>query len=257
MSMEHRQVRLFRTTAHPCQYLPERTARTLVVDPQMEKSSDLYDALLNLGFRRSGNDFYRPYCGDCRSCVPIRIPVDRFQPRRNQRRTWERLSDGAQVSIHPARFDAEYFDLYCRYIETRHPGSEMSSPTPDDFTRFLISPWGDTLFVEVRRNRKLLAVAVTDLLPTGLSAVYTFFEPGRAGESPGVFCILRQIEEARRRRLDWLYLGFWIPGCRKMEYKKEYRPLQLLHNGAWREFQPNEPIDFPVPDSSSGDLSEL
>jgi arginine-tRNA-protein transferase len=253
MSIENRLVRLFRTTAHPCQYLPEKTACTLVVDPQLEKNSGLYDALLNLGFRRSGGDFYRPDCGACRACIPIRIPVNRFQPRRSQRRTWERLSKNTRVSVRPAQFEAEYFDLYRRYIESRHPGSDMSSPSPDDFNRFLISPWGGTLFVEVRQQQKLLAVAVTDLLPTGLSAVYTFFDPHRAGDGPGVFTILWQIEEARRRRLEWLYLGFWIPGCRKMEYKQDYRPLQLLNGGAWQEFAPKEPIFLPEELQSSRD----
>jgi arginine-tRNA-protein transferase len=245
MSIENRPVRLFLTSPHACQYLPERTARTLVVDPQIEKNSELYDALLNIGFRRSGTDFYRPECRTCRACIPVRIPVDRFQPRRKHRRTWERLSKRTRVIIRPARFDVEYFDLYCRYIESRHPGSEMASPAPDDFTRFLISPWGDTLFLEIRQGNKLLSVAVTDLLPTGLSAVYTFYDPERASDSPGVYSILLQIEEAKRLQLDWLYLGFWIPGCQKMEYKQEYRPLQLLHQGGWEEFSAKESIVLP------------
>jgi arginine-tRNA-protein transferase len=245
MSIENRQVRLFLTTAHACQYLPERTARTLVVDPQLEKNSELYSALLNIGFRRSGTDFYRPNCGNCQACIPVRIPVERFQPRRKHRRTWERLNKTTRARIRPAQFDAECFDLYCRYIESRHPGSEMASPTPDDFTRFLISPWGDTLFLEIRQGKELLSVAVTDLLPTGLSAVYTFFDPSKANTSPGVYSILLQIEEARRLELDWLYLGFWIPGCQKMEYKQEYRPLQVLSQGVWQEFTAKENIVLP------------
>jgi arginine-tRNA-protein transferase len=243
--MENRQIRLFLTSAHACQYLPGKKARTLVVDPRMEKNSELYDALINVGFRRSGTDFYRPDCGTCRACIPARIPVDRFQPRRKHRRVWERLSKSTRVVMRPARFDAEYFHLYCRYIESRHPGSEMASPTPDDFTHFLINPWGDTLFLEIRQGGELLSVAVTDLLPTGLSAVYTFFDPDRASASPGIYSILLQIEEARRLQLDWLYLGFWIPGCQKMEYKQEFRPLQLLNRGVWQEFSAKETITLP------------
>jgi arginine-tRNA-protein transferase len=257
MSVENHPVRLFLTTPHACQYLPQRTARTLVVDPQLEKDSELYSALLNIGFRRSGTDFYRPDCGPCQACIPIRIPVHRFQPRRSHRRSWDRLSKTTRVLIRPARFDAEYFELYCRYIETRHPGSEMGSPTPDDFTRFLISPWGDTLFLEVRQGDELLSVAVTDLLPSGLSAVYTFFDPARASESPGVYSILLQIEEARRLQLEWLYLGFWIPGCQKMEYKQEYRPLQLLSRGVWREFSAKESISLPEELAFSPDETPL
>lgn len=238
-------LRLYLSGEHPCSYLPDRQAQTLFVDPNAAKDSALAGALANLGFRRSGGQLYRPECPGCRACIPARLPVRSFQPRRNQRRVWERNRHELTTQWRPARLTDEYFDLYERYLNLRHPDGEMANPSPEEFARFLISPWEGTLFLEVREGPELVAVAVTDHLPQGLSAVYTFFDPRIEARSPGVFCILNQIEEAGRLGLPWLYLGYWIPQCRKMNYKGRYRPLQLFIDGAWREFGPGQPIELP------------
>jgi arginine-tRNA-protein transferase len=138
-----------------------------------------------------------------------------------------------------ARFDEAHYQLYCRYIEARHPDGGMASPTENQYRDFLISHWCDTRFVEFHLEERLLAIAVTDRLPHGLSALYTFFDPDASELSPGVYAILWQISEAARLTLPWLYLGYWIPECKKMRYKAQYRPLQLLRNGSWHEYGPD------------------
>jgi len=238
-------IKLFKTHEHPCSYLPGLTSQTIFIDPDASKNSGFYQSLLEMGFRRSGSDIYRPDCPGCEECISVRIPVERFSPRRSQRRVWKQLNNNLSVKVVPTSFEQEHFELYTRYINSRHPDGDMANPTEDDFRRFLICHWCDTIFVEFRSDNRLFSVAVIDLLPNGMSAVYTFFDPERSDLSPGVLAILWQINETKRLGLPWLYLGYWIPGCQKMQYKQDYRPLQLFRDGAWREFSVGEEITNP------------
>ncbi len=245
-------LRLFLTGRHPCSYLPGRSARSLFVQPEGPKSTALCSVLLDQGFRRSGEHIYRPACDECGACVASRIPVARFNPRRSQRRIWARNREDLVVRMVPAAFTDEYFDLYRRYLALRHPDGEMADPSPEEYRQFLLGNWCETLFLEVREAGVLRAVAVTDVLEHGLSAVYTFFDPEQQERSLGVFCILSQIEEARRRGLSWLFLGYWVHGCRKMAYKTEYRPVELLLEGSWRAFERDAPLSEDAASASTG-----
>ncbi len=238
-------IKLFKTHEHPCPYLPGLSAQTIFIDPEAIKNPEFYQSLLDLGFRRSGSDIYRPDCPDCNACIAVRIPVDRFTPRRSQRRTWNRLKTGLRINVLPADFEQEHFELYARYVNSRHRDGDMANPTEDDYRRFLICQWCDTLLVEFRSDNKLFSIAAIDLLPHGMSAVYTFFDPDMSAMSPGVLAILWQIDETRRLGLPWLYLGYWIPGCQKMQYKQDYRHIQVYSEGVWKEFSAGEPITIP------------
>lgn len=230
-------MQLYISPPHPCAYLPEQEAKTLFLDPNAPKSSALYSDLIEIGFRRSGDMLYRPQCDQCQACTPVRIPVDLFRPRRIQRRIFSRVGPRVTVSVVPAEFNPDHFELFSRYIKTRHGDGEMADTTEQGYIDFLASHWCDSLFFEFRLEGELMAVAVTDQLSRGLSAVYTFFDPSRSDLSPGVFSVLWQIEECRRRRLPWLYLGYWISDCRKMSYKTDYRPYQALQHNEWRQYR--------------------
>jgi arginine-tRNA-protein transferase len=136
----------------------------------------------------------------------------------------------------------EHFALYRRYLEARHGDGEMADPEPEDFRSFLVADWADTRFIELREGPKLLAVAVTDWQPDSLSAVYTFYEPELPKRSLGVLAVLRQIDLAMALGYQWLYLGYWIDECRKMSYKIDYRPIELLKDGRWRRCEPGQSI---------------
>lgn len=222
------------TPPHPCSYLPGRQAVSLFADPRAGMSTELYGELAESGFRRSGVDVYRPMCPGCQACIPVRIPVARMTHRRRERRIWECNAD-LRVSLQSSEFRNEHYDLYCRYLTARHSGGGMDNPTPEGYLQFLRSAWCETRFVEFRKEGKLLAVAVTDVLPSGLSAVYTFFDPEASRRSLGTHTILWQAQEARRRGLPWLFLGYWIEACDKMRYKGRFRPLQALEEGVWRD----------------------
>jgi arginine-tRNA-protein transferase len=234
-------LRLFRTPEHPCSYLPGRAARTLFPDPDGPMDHGLYGALIELGFRRSGAYVYRPDCEGCDACVPLRLPVARFRPRRRHRRTLQRNRD-LRVTGSRARFSEEHFALFRRYIDVRHADGDMSDTSEAQYRRFLLSDWCETLLFEFRAGKRLVAVAVTDRLQDALSAFYTFFDPADAWRSPGTLGILWQVGEAERRGLSRLYLGYWIAECRKMAYKAEFRPLEAFVRGRWVGVEPGEPM---------------
>jgi len=218
---------------HSCSYLSNRQSSTLFADPQAVLDNEIYSQLIEQGFRRSGEYLYRPDCAACDACIPLRIPVAEFVPNRSQRRTW-RLNKEITVTALPACYSDEQFQLYQRYLHNRHLGGEMDSPTPESYLAFLTSSWSDTLFYEFRLEQKLVAVAVADQLHSGLSAVYTFFDPEYAARSPGNYAILWLIQETRRRSLSWLYLGYWIEECKKMAYKNQYQPFEIYRKERWK-----------------------
>lgn len=235
------ELRLFQTGDHPCGYWPERAARDLVLDPHDARLGTLYPMALSWGFRRSGDLVYRPHCANCHACVSVRIPVARFAPDRSQRRCLARNAD-LEVRIVAAEQTEEQFALYHRYLTHRHAKGGMDGHGPHEFDQFLIGQWAQGRFMELRapgqpgKRGDLLGVAVTDVTPQGLSAVYTFFDPEHAHRSLGTFAILQQIAWARREQLPHLYLGYWIRDHRKMDYKRRFRPLEAYDGRRWHEF---------------------
>lgn len=228
-------LRLFHTGEHACGYWPERVARDLVLDPRDPRLSQWYPLALGWGFRRSGDIVYRPHCQGCRACVAVRIPVGRFVPDRSQRRCLARNA-GVEIRVRPAEGDAEHLALYRRYLAARHAGGGMDGHGAAEFEQFLIGNWSEGRFLELRdEDHRLLAVAVTDITEHALSAIYTFYDPDIVGRGLGTLAILKQIEWARRERRVHLYLGYWIAGHQKMDYKRRFHPLEGFDGRSWRE----------------------
>lgn len=227
----------FLSTPRPCGYLPGRESNTLFADPDAEMTPQRFSLLAEYGFRRSGPYVYRPHCAGCSACVPVRVPVARFKPARGQRRTWKMNADLA-CSIHDPTDAAVETTLYRRYLGARHAGGPMDAAVGGNPLDFLASPWSETFLCVFELAGKPVAIAVTDVLARGLSAVYTYFDPGLPRRSLGTYAVLWQIEEARRRGLEHLYLGYWIADCRKMNYKTRFRPLEGFIGGEWRPLAP-------------------
>lgn len=235
-------IRIFQTAEHPCGYWPDRRARDIVLDPDSRALPAVYPAALAQGFRRSGGHVYRPQCETCMACVPVRIDVEAFVPNRSQNRCLRRNAD-LQARELPARREPQVFELYQRYLSSRHRKGGMDQPRPEDFDNFLSAPWSPTRFLSFYDSTGALkGVAVSDLLPNGLSAVYTFFDPDEAARGLGTFAILRQIEWARRLGLPHVYLGFWLQGHPKMDYKRRFSGIEQLRHGDWE----------PLPADSDG-----
>jgi leucyl-tRNA---protein transferase len=232
---------LYLSPPHTCNYLADRRSQMLFVHPDDPIDGTLYHGLLHRGFRRSGRIVYTPSCEDCRQCVSARVPVAAFSPRRIQRRIQRRNADLARTLVEPA-FVPEHFALYQRYTAARHGSDGMAQASPSEYMGFLCADWCDTVFMELRGEQGLLAVAVTDVLADGLSSVYTFFDPELDTRSLGAFAILSQIELARERALPYVYLGYWIRDCRKMAYKTGFRPIELWWQGQWQRFGAGEAL---------------
>jgi len=226
-------IRLFQTAEHACGYFPERVARDLVLDPHDPALPALYGHALAMGFRRSGTHVYRPHCLECAACRPVRIRVADFRPNRAQARCVRRNAD-LEVAIRPAKRSDENFALYKRYLAARHAGGGMDRAEPADFDAFLAGPWSPTRLLEFRRDGRLLAVAVVDVVGDALSAVYTWYDPDEAARGLGTFAILTEVELARREQRAYVYLGFWIKDHPKMDYKRNFRPLEVLVGRDWQ-----------------------
>lgn len=246
---------LFLSRPHTCGYLPDRQAATLFVDPDVAMNNTLYGFLVARGFRRSGTHVYCHYCPSCRACQAVRVPVADHIMNRSLRRIWQRNQD-LTIRVLPAGFTPERFALYAGYLQGRHPDGPMANATPDDFNDYLIAPWCMTRFVEFRDHHRLVMVAVTDILSTGLSAVYTFFSPEERARSLGTYAILWQIRETIGLDKPYLYLGYWIAGCQKMDYKARFQPLEIYQGQQWVRFlrEGTDGVPDPLPTSPSAFL---
>ncbi len=225
-------IRLFATHPHSCSYLDEHDATTVFVDPNAKLDGKLYQELSELGFRRSGGHVYRPQCKQCQACVPARIPVALFKTNRTQRRCWKRNQD-LSIRLVDNLDLPEYYHLYERYISERHSDGDMFPANPSQFRSFLTREWGITRFVELRQGSALAAVVVLDEMENAMSAVYTYYDPDLSSRSLGTYGILLQIEMAKSKGMEYVYLGYWIKACPKMNYKTQFRPLELMVNRRW------------------------
>lgn len=226
-------LKFFQTPDHACSYLPEQQASTVFADPDAIITTTLYTQLSQLGFRRSGPHLYRPHCNACNACVPVRLPVVAFAAKRRHQRVLTRNQDLSKQQLTPHNSD-EIWALYERYINHRHSDGDMYPADREQFVGFLVTGRPEARFTEYRLGAQLIAVAVSDQLDDGLSAIYTFFDPDHARRSLGTFAILDLIQQTLTSALPYLYLGYWIHGSDKMRYKAEFRPQERLTTTGWR-----------------------
>jgi arginine-tRNA-protein transferase len=235
-----RRMKFYLTTPQPCPYLPEQTERKVFANLAVENAVNLHDSLTRSGFRRSQSIAYRPACLTCQACRSVRIDVRNFEFTRRRRRI---LSANADLHRSPHETEAtrEQFRLLKRYLDKRHAEGGMADMTYRDFSSMVGASPVRTVIFEYRSDKAapgsepaLEAAALTDVLRDGLSMVYSFFSPERSRQSPGAFLILDHVRLAAELGLPYVYLGYWVRGSAKMEYKSDYRPLEMLDGDDWR-----------------------
>jgi arginyl-tRNA--protein-N-Asp/Glu arginylyltransferase len=215
----------------PCPYLPGRAARNVTIAISRSRPG-VYHSLMDLNFRRHGRLFYTPRCPGCTECRAVRVPVSEFRPDRSQKRCLKQNGDIETVMTRPEP-TSEKHELYRRYLGARHDG--LMDGSLQEFHDFLYTTSVHTIEVLYRLQGRLIAVGVADIEPQAMSAVYCYFDPGQSPRSPGVYNILWLVNECRRRGIPWLYLGYFVKGCRKMSYKAAYRPHEILQpDGTWK-----------------------
>src|SRR5690348_13061439 len=231
------------TASSPCPYLPGKEERKVFTHLVGERAADLNELLTHGGFRRSQSIAYRPACEACRACISVRVLAEDFRATRGMRRILERNADLVGEMRVPVP-TSEQYSVFRGYLDSRHRDGGMADMTVLDYAMMVEDSHVDTRIVEFRRRGPdsringrgtgpLLGVALTDVLSDGLSMVYSFFDPDAGARSLGTFIILDHIARARRLGLPYVYLGYWIDGSKKMDYKARFLPQQRLAPSGW------------------------
>jgi len=231
------------TAPNTCGYLPDKVERKVFTHLVGMRAAALNDLLTQAGFRRSQTIAYRPACDQCNACVSVRVPVDEFEPSRNMRRVLEANSDLVGLTI-PNKATSEQYSLFRSYLGDRHSDGGMIDMSVLDFSLMIEDSHVDTTLIEYRRRGPdtfingrgtgpLIATALTDILSDGLSMVYSFFDPELSDRSLGTYMILDHIQRTKKQGLPYLYLGYWINGSKKMDYKARFTPQERLGLDGW------------------------
>lgn len=224
-------IRIGLTENHPCSYLKEQQERVAVVMDEQLHSNAGYELLMANGFRRSGNTIYKPQCDECQACQSLRVNLNGYKPSKSHKRLIAKAQDIEWEM--KTEMDADWFELYQKYICKRHRSGTMYPPKEKEFAEFAQNHWLNTQFLHVYQAEKLIAIAVTDVMSNCASAFYTFFDPD-CDFSLGTLCVLLQIAFCKQNGKQWLYLGYQIDNCSAMSYKVRFQPHQKLVNQKWQ-----------------------
>ncbi len=230
----------FTTDPGPCGYLPDREW-SLNYEVVGELSPAEYEDRLKAGWRRFGYSLFRPACAGCRQCQSLRVPVATFEPDRSQRRALAASARAVELVVGEPSATREKLDLFDRFHEFQHANKGWPDHGPtsaaDYVESFVDHPFPTEEWCYFREGR-LVGVGYVDALPAGLSAIYFFYDPVARDASPGTFNVLSTLREAAARGLPHVYLGYYVAGCRSLEYKARFRPNEMMdETGAWRPFR--------------------
>jgi arginyl-tRNA--protein-N-Asp/Glu arginylyltransferase len=233
------------TAPATCPYLPQEMERKVFTHMVGERAPELNDLLTQGGFRRSQNIAYRPACESCRACVSVRIVAGEFTPTRSMRRILALNTDVVSTE-YPAEPSSEQYSLFRRYLDHRHQKGGMSDMSVLDYAMMVEDTHVNTKIIEYRLKVEgdgiglakgpLISAALTDKMGDGLSMVYSYFDPDIADRSLGTFMILDHIRKVKERGLPHVYLGYWVKGSRKMDYKTKFLPQEHLMAQGWERY---------------------
>ena len=195
-------------------------------------AGDHYQNMIEHGWRRFGKLFFLPICAGCHACLSVRIPVNRFVLSRSQKRVLAQNRETRLVVRRPSLTES-HMEIYQKFQEHRHHtrgwSLEDTVSGQNEYYQAFVSGYYEYgyEFAYYHQNR-LVAVALTDILDSGLSAVYCYYDPDYRHLSLGTFSVLQQITFAREHNREYLYLGYWVEENRSLTYKSRFQPLEVL-----------------------------
>lgn len=229
-------LQLARTGQHPCSYLAEQQESLIFTLPEQPLTAELYQQLMQLNFRRTGEQLYRPYCRNCQACQAVKIDPSQFSPSRSQRKLWRKalkLDWHYRINRQP---DCEaYYELYLHYIREKHADGSMYPPSPDQLDAMFACDWLPIVTLEQYLDGRLVGVLLLDEVLQSWSAVYSFYDP-TVPLALGRVAILAALAAAKAQQQQYLYLGYYISDCQKMAYKADFLPQQRLIQHNWQSF---------------------
>lgn len=243
------------TAPQPCPYLEGQMERKLFTALQGDMATKLNDSLSKQGFRRSQNVLYRPSCAECSACMSARIDVSKFDPTRSQRRVAKRAAHLHRRATSPWATEEQY-DLFRDYLDGRHATGGMADMDMFEFAAMVEETPIRSRLIEYSTQDELTAVCLTDILDDGLSMVYSFFDPANDKLSLGTYVILDHIAIARELGLPYVYLGYWVPGSPKMDYKAKFKGLEVYRGGVWTPLKDPETFSADIHPLSTDPIAE-
>ncbi|EJF88898.1 arginyltransferase [Bartonella tamiae] len=236
-------LQFFLTAPQPCAYLKDRFERKIFGYLSDDKATEYNSNLTKYGFRRSQNIIYRPVCEGCKACISVRILVDHFKLTASMSRVMKKNAHRVGT-VCPAKATSEQYSLFKDYINSRHVDGGMSNMSALEYQMMVEESKTKTNIIEYRNqntdnligrvsNEPLIAVALTDIIDDGLSMVYSFYDTNELNTSLGMFMILDHIQRAKTLGLSYVYLGYWVEGSAKMNYKARYQPQEHLTENGW------------------------
>lgn len=222
------------SSAHPCPYLGDRMAILPMRLPMRRLTPAELDRCLENGDRRQGVLLYRPACPNCSDCTPIRLDMHNFAPSRAMQRALRAGHQHLKVVLDRPKLSRDRLELYNLHRRLRHLDQGEGDVHASEYESFLVDSCCDTWELSYWFEDRLVGVAILDRGETAVSAVYCCYDPRLPGQSIGVFSVMQHVELCRQWQLRWLYLGYWVPGSRAMQYKAGYRPHELRLGGRWQ-----------------------
>lgn len=216
---------------YECAYIPDKKVRMHY--KHIENATQSYNtALINRGWRRFGSYYFHPICEGCSECKSLRINVDEFKLSKSQKKSIKRNKE-TEIIIQKPTLTQAHLDLYNKYHAFKHQKDNWThrNISPREYKENFVEGAHDfgkeVLYIQ---DGEIIGVDLIDILDDGISSIYFYYDPDFPRLSLGIYSLLYQIELAKVLELPWIYLGYWVDGCKAFAYKSNFQPQEILND---------------------------
>ena len=220
----------------PCSYIDGKLEKRLYIDIKSSNKKELFVEELTLnGFRRNYDHMYIPICTDCSLCISSRINIKNFVFSKNSKRNIKNNSDLIfEEKGKSVRDSEERYKLFLKYCSFKHHESSMGKMNFRQFEGFFYNSINNSMVYDLKNKENVIYASVlVDVIGNGYSAVYSFYDPEKQSRGLGKNIILNLVKILKSKNKEYLYLGYWVKTCRKMDYKILFDSIELFVNGKW------------------------